>query len=242
MNNKIKIMTYNIQHGLDYMELINNKKRIVNFTKIINLINEYNPDIICLNEVYGSGVGLEYFDQVEYLARKLNYPYYYFSKAINLSNRGDYGNAIISKIPYEEAIKIEINDPIIKDEDVFYEHRVITKFYFNGFTLLHSHFGLASSEQKNAYQAVINSMDKHKCLLVGDLNMVDESEIIQKLHLDFIDSTLEYNKKIVNTFPSIKPIKKIDYIFLTPDLVINYSKVIDCISSDHLPIICEFGY
>lgn len=30
-----KVMTYNIQHGLDYQKLVNNKERVIDLDKII---------------------------------------------------------------------------------------------------------------------------------------------------------------------------------------------------------------
>ena len=50
----IKLMTYNIQHGLDYSSRIIGKRK-VNFAAIIETINALNPDILSINEIYGKG-------------------------------------------------------------------------------------------------------------------------------------------------------------------------------------------
>ena len=51
------LMTYNIMHGLDYIKLLQ-KERIIDLDKIIEIIKEYNPDILALNEVYNDTKGV----------------------------------------------------------------------------------------------------------------------------------------------------------------------------------------
>lgn len=234
----IKILTYNIQHGLDYQLRINDNIRKVDLDKVSKIIKERNPDIVSFNEVYNTvdNSNDEYFNQIKYLAEKNGYPYYLFSQAIETKN-GPYGNAFMSKIPFENYEIIKVKDPIERTEKVFYESRVITKFSFKDFNIFSTHFGLAKSEQENAYKALMNNLDDKKSIFIGDLNMTPDNEIINKIKNTFIDST-EYINTLSNnyTFPSINPIKKIDYIFVSKSIKIISSEVINYIYSDHLPI------
>ena len=63
----VKVMTYNIQHGLDYLKLLN-KERFIDLDKICNIIKDENPDIIGLNEVYNDIDNLKTTNQVKYIA------------------------------------------------------------------------------------------------------------------------------------------------------------------------------
>jgi endonuclease/exonuclease/phosphatase family metal-dependent hydrolase len=43
------------------------------------------------------------------------------------------------------------------------------------------------------------------------------------------------------TFPSERPSRQLDYIWLTPDLAFSEVTVIDTTASDHLPVMVEIG-
>ena len=143
-----RIMTYNIQHGLDYASRLEGK-RYVNFQGIFDVVKLFNPDILSVNEIYGKGFieSNEYFDQVSYLAKECNFPYFYFSKAIDAKN-GEYGNAVFSKVPFIDKEVVRIPDPVNRTENMKYESRVLTKFDFKDFDLISIHVGLNEDEQE----------------------------------------------------------------------------------------------
>lgn len=235
----VKVMTYNIQHGLDYLKLLN-KERFIDLDKICNIIKDENPDIIGLNEVYNDIDNLKTTNQAKYIADKLGYPYFYFGKSILLKNNIEYGNAIISKYPIEKSIIRKIDDPVVKDENVYYESRIIIenniKINDEIIKVLVTHFGLAKSEQNLATQKLLSLInDNNKYIVVGDFNMEEDNENIIKIKKVLNDSTylLETNKL---TFPSLNPKIKIDYIF-TKKIKMESFKVIQKISSDHFPCV-----
>ena len=235
----MKIMTFNIQHGLDYLLRLQGIRK-VNFEKIAFLINEYKADIVSFNEIYNSGDEIEFGNQIKKIANLCNYPYYSFSKAIDTKN-GEYGNAIMSKVPFELKRVYKIDDPLIKDENVFYESRVISSYLFQKFTLYNTHFGLAKSEQNNAFtcfEKIMNEEKANKIVFLGDFNIEPMNEIILKLKEKFNEVTDYFNSEFY-TYPSNNPVKKIDYIFVSKDIKIISSETIKQIISDHLPIICE---
>ena len=49
----MKIMTFNIQHCLDYNYFLNNKTERINFDVMADAIKEISPDIVGLEEVRG---------------------------------------------------------------------------------------------------------------------------------------------------------------------------------------------
>lgn len=229
----IKVMTFNIQHGIDHPHRIKTKEMVVDLDKVINLIKKYSPDIVGLNEVYDAPHPfLE--KQAEYIASKLGY-YYEFGKAINIKN-GYYGNALISKYPIDKVQIIKIPDPIEKNENVFYESRSIIKSIIkvNGesYNVLVSHFGLAESERKNATNTLLNCIENlDNVIFMGDLNMERENLNIQKIENKLKNCLISENY----TYPSDNPKIKIDYIFVSKDMEIKDSQIINEVVSDHLP-------
>ena len=217
---KVKVMTFNIQSTKDY---VNGGFKPLLMAETIKRIG---GEIIGLNEVRGEGEDEFFTNQVETIASFLGYKYYYFGKAIDIEGRGPYGNALISKYPIVNVKKYIIEDPVIKDEDAYYETRCIidSVIDINGekINVLVTHVGLAKSEQKNALELI---------------NLTKDNPLIIDLGKRLFDTTLVMGDNPL-TFPSINPNRKIDYIFCKDINVLN-SRVEEIVASDHFPCSME---
>lgn len=234
----LKVMTYNIQHGLDYLKRLKNE-RFIDLDKIASVISKCDVDIIGLNEIYNDTENKITVEQVKYLAEKLNMKYYFFGKAITIHETIGYGNAIISRYPLESINVLEIEDPVIKDEKVYYESRSIIECVAivknEKIKVFVTHIGLAKAEQYNGINKLISLIKDEKTILMGDFNMQEDNENIIKLS-KVIDNTSYLIKGSKFTFPSVESRIKIDYIF-TKNLDVIGSKVIKEVASDHFPIL-----
>lgn len=224
-------MTFNIQHGRDFI------KRDINLPMMADVIRHQQADIVGLNEVRGKGIHTDYQEQAQMIGEDLGY-YYYFGKVIDLP-QGPYGNAIVSRFPLTEIETIMIPDPVIKDEKVLcYETRCIikAKIVSLNVTVLISHFGLAQREQKNAIATLLKELAKIKgpCIFMGDLNMTPEDEKIKDIqnHLTDVSTMLKGNKL---SFPSVNPVRKIDYIFVNDFIEVIAAEIPEIVASDHFP-------
>ena len=227
-----KIMSYNIQSCKDYIT------KEFNPNTVANVIKQYNPDIVGLNEVRGMPIKPtthpSWFDQIGTLAQLTNMPYFYFGKAITLD--GPYGNAILSKYPLNNIKTILIPDPLIKDEDAFYESRCIISCECENFHLLITHIGLAKSEQINGINKlfeVIETID-NPIILMGDFNMTPDNKLIKKLSERLIDTSNKFKEPLLS-FPSINPTIKIDYIFISNNIELIEADIPQIVASDHFP-------
>ncbi len=237
----IKIMTYNIQHGLDYKKLLN-KERIIDLDKIYQVIKDEDVDLVGLNEVYNDVNNIETVEQVKYLANKLGFNYYFFGQSITVKNVIGYGNAIISKYPLINYKIHKIDDPLIKDEDTYYESRIIIEcdLLINNETIkvFVTHLGLAKSEKLNGTKKLLEVIkDNEKIILLGDFNMKEDNNNILLLSKELFNTS-----KLIDgckcTYTSVDPKEKIDYIFVKGIDVIS-SKVVKKIASDHYPVVCK---
>ena len=230
---KYTFMSFNIQSCRNFMT------RKFSASQIANVIKLYNPDIVGLNEVRGEKfipeADASWFAQLKELSELTGYKYYYHGVALNLKS-GPYGNGILSKIPFENIETIPIPDPLVKDEDAFYETRCIIKASFKDFTLFITHVGLAKSEQKNAIEVINKIIDEEEkpLLLMGDFNMTPDNYLIKELSNRLVDTSI-YFKNQTLSFPSVKPKIKIDYIFTSKDISINEASIPKIVASDHYP-------
>lgn len=221
----INFMTFNIQHGKDYI------KQVIDLDLMVDTIQKCQGEIISLNEVFGANWQVK--SQAEIIASKLGY-HYYFGEAIDYKGV-PYGNAVISKYSFKNCETIMIPDPI-RNTNEFYETRCIIKVEYENpnFVVLVSHFGLAETEKKNAVRAVVNLINSINTpiVLMGDLNMIPEDPKLEPIY-NLLTDTLKGTKSF--SFPSTNPTRKIDYIFVSKDIVIQEANILAIVASDHFP-------
>lgn len=233
-------MTYNIQHGLDYVEYKKIKQDIIDMNLTATVINEADADIICLNEVRGKGKHPVFMEQAEIMGEKTNRNFV-FSKCIEFPNLGPYGDALLARYPITNYEIIDIPDPQVKDEDVYYETRKLLKVEFElekKITVFISHFGLAKAEQRNAVEVLLKEIKKVNTpvIFMGDLNITPDNEIIQPIYAVLKEV---YTTGGPLTWPSHAPEIKIDYIFVSRDITVNNVITLEKVVSDHFPIVAE---
>lgn len=263
---KLKIMTYNIASGRCYEkdEDVNAQGgSIVDLDACARVIREISPDLCGLNEINSYlpdfPARMSYYntatDQTGYLTQVTGLDHGYFGKAIHFQNRGDYGNAVISKYPVLEAEAIPVPDPKYFDEPAYYETRGIAKVKLDiagGITVLQIHVGLATAEKQNAVVELCRVIDETDgpVIVMGDFNMCPDSFLLDRLR-SRLTEVLPEGEGYVHTFPSWShdcaipeiirdhPYCKIDYIFVSRHFKTCSCRVIQSRASDHMPMVAE---
>ena len=229
----MKIMSFNTQHCLNYME------QRIDFEIMAKAILDCDADIVGLNEMRDIGIDSEYTAQVEKLAELTGMKYFYFALAIEFSGIGPYGNAILSKIPIIHAESIVIPDPEPKAYDGYYETRCVLKAELEGgVTILVTHFGLNPDEQENAVKTVVENLSKERCILMGDFNVTPENPVLDPIKAKMTDTADSFHMPKLS-WPSDKPDRKIDYIFVSRDVSVEYADIPPIMASDHRPHVAK---
>jgi len=231
----MKIMSFNTQHCQNYIE------RIIDFDIVANAIKQCDADIVGLNEMRNEGPDPDYKDQVKILSELTGMKYYYFAEAVKF-NGNPYGNGFLSKIPVESFETVIIPDPDPKKYDGYYETRCLLKAKLeNGLTILVAHFGLNPDEQENAVKTVTEHITDEKCILMGDFNARPQNDVLAPIKERMTD-TADYFKDNLLSFPSDKPDRKIDYIFVSKDLKVVAADIPAIVASDHRPHTAEIDF
>lgn len=251
MINQMKVMTFNIQHGAIYAD----PDRRIDLSGAASLIKKYDPDVVSLNEVRGLEPNLPgdlvpegYSDQTGTLS-SLTGMRGIFAPAILTRGSGIYGNAMLTKLEVlsDEIISVPSVPSDMRYYNIYrYEDRCVLHVTVNPggkepVHILVCHMGLNPDERALAVGTICRIAEKagnKRIVIMGDFNMKPENEILSPLNDRFCDvSKLTGTEK--PTFPSDKPERKIDYIFVSKDIKVISSDVIDESVSDHRAIIAE---
>lgn len=100
----VKVMSYNVKN----FDLYNWTKNSESRDKMMELIRQEKPDIICFQEFYSQDDTL--FDNVKYISEQLKYPYYQFEKTLTLRKTNHWGIAVFSQYPFSNSRRIEFGN------------------------------------------------------------------------------------------------------------------------------------
>lgn len=231
----MKIMTFNTQHCRNF----NTGK--IDFEVMANAILKEEPEIVGLNEMREGDTPMHFDRQCRILSELTGLENHYFAKALEFKE-GDYGNGLITKHKIVSAEVIHVPDPSPRAYDGYYEHRVLLKAKLDcGLTVMVIHFGLNPDEAESAVATVVKHLESEKCLLMGDFNVVPSDSVLAPIRARMKDTADLFDAELLS-YPSDKPIQKIDYIFVSPDIEVVAANIPDTVASDHRPHTAEIKF
>lgn len=237
--NHLRLLSYNIQvaiastrlrhyvtqswkHILPHQQSLSNLDKISSFTR--------NFDVVALQEVDSGSLRSQYINQVQYLAEKCEFPFWYYQTNRNLGKFAQACNGLLSHI--EPASISEHKLPgLVPGRGV-----IMVQFGQNPHPLIillaHLALGKRARMTQLAYIAELANAYEH-VVLMGDLNCQPQSQEMKML-LNHSNFSLPIGD--AETFPSWRPTRKLDYILVTPSLEIKNVQVLNHVVSDHLPV------
>lgn len=228
---KLKIMTFNTQHCLNYIT------RKIDFDIMAKAINDCAPSIVSLNEMRNTGTHTEYEDQVGILAR-LTHMQGFFAEAIRFEDANPYGNGLLSKHPILDTEVFKIPAPAVRPYTRWYEDRCLLKARLDidgeVLTVMVIHVGLNPDEAKLAIDTILAHLPSERCILMGDFNLTPDSPLLAPIFEKMQDAAARIEGDAAS-YPSPDPKEKIDYIFATRDIEIESAEIPATVASDHRP-------
>jgi endonuclease/exonuclease/phosphatase family metal-dependent hydrolase len=231
----MKIMTFNIQHCANFTT------GKIDYPLFARTIAESGAEIVALNEIYGEHTKEECNAQVLRLAIEAGYPYAYFARALTVKGVCEYGNALLSKHPILSAETILIPDPPVRDHHTFETRAVLKARLACGLTVLVTHFGLNDSEKENAVRTVMEQIEDERCVLMGDFNVAPDNGLLAPIRERMKDAADAFSTPFLS-FPSDVPDRKIDYVFVSPDVTVLSADIPALVVSDHRPHVAEIQF
>jgi endonuclease/exonuclease/phosphatase family metal-dependent hydrolase len=240
----LRVMTYNIHHG-------EGTDGVFDLARLAAVIAAQDPDLVALQEVDRGTSRASGVDQAAELARLTGMHHLY--GAAMPYQAGEYGEAILSRWPIEEAItralpKIEGSEPralvVIGVHPADPKKRLLGPIYFAGTHLAHDS-GLDTLEQARLIASILSSPphDDATIILAGDLNAPPPTPTMAYLleEAGYRDAFADDPRP---TFPSGAPDRRIDWILLRapPGLnitVVGTEVIDDPIATDHCAVVAD---
>ncbi len=252
---EINIMSYNIKEFTPY-ENIYQEEDLYLFDKKYNaLIEEEDPDILCLQEFSERGNELKELYPYHVLSSRLEdkavRPLLTLSKYpiidhYTIKIKGNYTNNLCTDIVIKQDTVRVINLHMesltlrkksikkdLQDSTLFVTDRYLSVYnrLTKGFDLHYDQINTISQEIKKSPYPVI---------LCGDFNNTPFSYEYSKVISNLNDTYIYKGNGIVDTYHLIPIPIRIDYVFTSPSIEINSYEVIEKKISDHYPVKVSF--
>lgn len=241
---RLRLLSYNIQVAVastrlrhyvtqSWKHVLPHPKSFTNLDKIADITTQY--DVVALQEVDAGSLRSQFTNQVEYLADKAGFPFWYHQTNRNLGKLAQHSNGFMSHIHPAEVTEHKLpglipgRGAIVVRFGASHHHLVLI--------LAHLALGKRARMTQLGYIAEIANEHEH-VVLMGDLNCQPHSKEIRTLiHTTNLCPPLTDD----HTFPSWQPSKKLDYILITPGLNVHAAHVLNHVVSDHLPLAVEIS-
>jgi endonuclease/exonuclease/phosphatase family metal-dependent hydrolase len=226
------------------------------------LIEAEQPDILCLQEVYSSGLTNvlspdPMFSSLEVLARTTGFEHSFMSPTftIKLQNTPlNYGNAIISRWPLLDQKTVFVSgiytdQPNVTDKVINIRNLQLTRIELDGQSLvIANHHGywqptpIGDETTVQCIEIVADELIKQTTPLImaGDLNITADSPAMEPLRANYEDLTASHN--IEDTLSSLGKVNGVpcDHILISPEIKVNAFSVSNQLVSDHKALLLDF--
>ena len=238
-----RLMSYNVHRcvGMD---------RKLDLDRIVGVIAEYEPDIVCLQELDVGRARTGGVDQAAEIARKLAMSVH-FHPAMQVEAEL-YGDAVLTHLP-EQLVKTDALPTVAGIPGLEPRGALWVRIGIGGqeLNVLNTHLGLVPREQRRQATALVGRdwLGRKDCtgptILTGDFNATSITRPYRILarRLDDAQRRLDLRPS-VKTFPSSFPAIRIDHAFVRRDVhvtgVRSSFSPLARMASDHLPLIVDF--
>jgi endonuclease/exonuclease/phosphatase family metal-dependent hydrolase/uncharacterized membrane protein YidH (DUF202 family) len=228
----LRVMTYNIHQGVD-------ADLRMDLEAIAGVIAAESPDVVVLNEINRARATNGFVDTLPLISHRLGMRYVF---GANYQD-GQYGNAILSRYPILAWDNIHFTHNTTEIRGLL---RAVVQASGGPITFYATHLDhLSGPDHARAQQVaeVLAAWDGDpRAILLGDLNAEPEAPELGGIYeAGFVDVLAATGQDDVFTFWDPLPSRRIDFIFLTPDLPLGRAWVVSSRASDHLPVLAELG-
>jgi endonuclease/exonuclease/phosphatase family metal-dependent hydrolase len=234
----MRLLTYNIHKG------IGGRDRIYRLERIISVIEEQNPDLICLQEVDRNVRRSRFHDQPKLLGNYFRSVAKMYQLNVHL-RAGGYGNLLLSRWSFRSQHQISLR---LRQRKPRGAQLAIVETPEGPLQLVNWHLGLAERERHWQVAHLLSHhffrhAAHHPTLIAGDTN--DWRNTLA--HGPFSEhgfTQVTAPPSRFRSFPAYLALAPLDKVFLRGEIVVRHARVVHTKearrASDHLPLVVDF--
>ena len=234
----MRLLSYNIHKG------IGGRDRRYRLERVIQVIEDQNPDLICLQEVDRHVARTRHDDQPRQFIEAFHAAAHLYQLNVKLKN-GGYGNLLLSRWPFRDHHQISLR---LKHRKARGAQMAVIDSPEGSFHLVHWHLGLAERER---HWQVLHLMEHHlfrqsahlPTLVVGDFNDWRNTLAKGPFAIHGFDQLTAPRSRFLS-FPAYWPVTSLDKAFARGALAIRHIRIAHSRlardASDHLPLVIDF--
>ncbi len=234
----MRLISYNIHKG------IGGRDRRYRLDRIVRVLEDLHPDLICLQEVDRNVLRSHHHDQPRELAEALRAEEHLYQLNVRVKD-GGYGNLILSRWPFQGAHQVSLRMKRRKPRGA---QLVVVETPEGPFHLVHWHLGLAERERHWQVRHLLGhelfrASEKLPTLIVGDFN--DWLNTLARgpfARHGFEQVTAPRSR--FRSFPAYWPVASLDKAFVRGPVAIRHAHIAHSRlardASDHLPLVIDF--
>ena len=233
----MRLLSYNIHKG------IGGRDRRYRLERIIDVIEQENPDLICLQEVDRNVRRSKFHNQPQLLAEYFQSAEHLYQLNVHLKS-GGYGNLILSRWPFLSKHQISLRYNSKKPRGA---QLVVVDSPEGPLHLVNWHLGLAEGERRWQVRHLLEHRlfqeSSHlPTVIMGDSNdwRNQLERVIFQAHR-FQEATHPPSR--FRSFPAYLAMGSLDKLFYRGEMLIRHIRVIRTalakVASDHLPLVAD---
>jgi endonuclease/exonuclease/phosphatase family metal-dependent hydrolase len=235
----MRLLSYNIHKG------IGGRDRKYRLERIIGVIRQEEPDLICLQEVDTGALRTRHDDQPRLLAEELQAVEHLYQLNVRAGGGGGYGNLVLSRWPVKRSHQVSLR---LKRRKPRGAQLAVVETPEGPMHLVHWHLGLAERERRWQVKHLLQNevfceLAHLPTLIVGDFN--DWLNTLARWSFarhGFAQVTAP--RRRFRSFPAFLPMISLDKVFVRGTFESCQARVVRSRlareASDHLPVVVDF--
>jgi endonuclease/exonuclease/phosphatase family metal-dependent hydrolase len=226
---EVRVLTYNIHHaeGTDGR---------LDVERIARVIRAAAPDVVCLQEVDRNLPRTDRLDLPALLAEQLGMEVRF--GANYLFDRGEYGNATLTRLPIVRHDNVSLPNPLQKEPRGCL--RTVVQVDGQEVEIWNTHLGLEREERRQQAEKLVLLLRPVPTVLAGDLNENEQAPGVALLMSHLQDTAPEGGPPVL-TSPASNPRRRIDFVLASRHFKSAGGAVHGteetAVASDHMPYV-----
>jgi endonuclease/exonuclease/phosphatase family metal-dependent hydrolase len=235
----LRFLSFNIQVGIataryrhyftnGWKHVLPHQGRTANLQRIADLVREY--DVVALQEIDSGSLRSSYVNQVQFIAERARFPYWYTQLNRDLGPIAQQGNGLLSRVE-----PLEMQDHKLPGA-IPGRGAIVARLPYGDTSVLVVllHLSLGERSRRLQLEYVKRVIDgEPNVLVMGDMNshlsgLLDNSPLSE--------TRLRPVGEVGPTYPAWRPLLALDHVLVSPSLAMRDYEVLDCRLSDHRPI------